>query len=116
MLFAPLAGALLAGKMLTIILFGLISFWALREFITLTPTRPADHRALFWVFFFCTPLQYVFLMLAGRTWFEEPLGITAYDVYSIFIPVYAFLLIPARIAFSALRSGFWSARRRSSGL
>ena len=100
MLFAPLAGALLAGKMLTIVFFGLISFWALREFITLTPTRPADHRALFWVFFFCTPLQYVFLMLAGRTWFEEPLGITAYDVYSIFIPVYAFLLIPARIAFS----------------
>jgi phosphatidate cytidylyltransferase len=88
LLFAPLAGALLVGKPLTFLLFGLISFWALREFITLTPTRPADHRALFWVFFICTPLQYVFLMLA------------AYDIYSIFIPVYAFLLIPARIAFS----------------
>ena len=100
LLFAPLAGALLAGKMLTFVLFLMISFWALREFITLTPTRPADHRALFWVFFICTPLQYVFLMLAGRNWFEQPLGITAYDIYSIFIPVYAFLLIPARIAFS----------------
>ena len=38
--------------------FRLISFWALREFITLTPTRLGDHRALFWVFFFFTPLQY----------------------------------------------------------
>ncbi len=100
LLFAPLAGALLAGPMLSILLFLMISFWALREFITLTPTRPADHRALFWVFFICTPLQYVFLMLAGREWFERPLNITAYDIYSIFIPVYAFLLIPARIAFS----------------
>ncbi len=100
LLFAPLAGALLAGPMLTFALFLMISFWALREFITLTPTRPADHRALFWVFFICTPLQYGFLMLAGCKWFEQPLGITAYDIYSIFIPVYAFLLIPARIAFS----------------
>jgi phosphatidate cytidylyltransferase len=100
LLFTPLAGALLAGEMLTFVFFLMLSFWALREFITLTPTRPADHRALFWVFFICTPLQYVFLMLAGRTWFEQPLGITAYDIYSIFIPVYAFLLIPARIAFS----------------
>jgi len=100
LLFAPLAGALLTGKLLTILLFGMISFWALREFITLTPTRPADHRALFWVFFICTPLQYLFLLLAGKTWFEGPLGIRAYDIYSIFIPVYAFLLIPARIALS----------------
>jgi len=100
LLFAPLAGALLRGPMLTIVLFLMISFWALREFITLTPTRPADHRALFWVFFICTPLQYVFLMLAVCNWFDHPLGITAYDIYSIFIPVYAFLLIPARIAFS----------------
>ena len=35
---------------LTVALFGLMSFWALREFITLTPTRLGDHRALFWVF------------------------------------------------------------------
>ena len=44
---------------LTVVLFGVMSFWALREFITLTPTRLGDHRALFWVFFFFTPLQYV---------------------------------------------------------
>ena len=71
---------------LTVALFGAMSFWALREFITLTPTRLGDHRALFWVFFFFTPLQYVLVAYNN------------YGLYSILIPVYAFLFIPARIA------------------
>ncbi len=75
---------------LTVILFGFLSFWALREFITLTPTRLGDHRALFWVFFFFTPLQYVLIWM----------GSDKYSLYSIMIPVYAFLFIPARIALS----------------
>ncbi len=86
MLFAVLIAALLVHPIATIVLFGMISFWALREFITLTPTRPGDHRTLFWVFFLCTPLQYVLV------------GMNQYGLYSILIPVYAFLLIPARIA------------------
>jgi phosphatidate cytidylyltransferase len=73
---------------LTVALFGFLSFWALREFITLTPTRLGDHRALFWVFFFFTPLQYVMV------WLDK------YALYSIMIPVYAFLFIPARVALS----------------
>ena len=73
---------------LTVALFGFMSFWALREFITLTPTRLGDHRALFWVFFFFTPLQYILV------WKD------VYALYSILIPVYAFLFIPARIALS----------------
>jgi phosphatidate cytidylyltransferase len=85
-LFSTMAAALLLGHVVTVVLFGLISFWALREFITLTPTRPGDHRALFWVFFLFTPLQFVLV------------GTGYYGLYSIVIPVYAFLLIPARIA------------------
>jgi len=73
---------------LTVALFGFLSFWALREFITLTPTRLGDHRALFWVFFFFTPMQYVMV------WLDN------YPLYSIMIPVYAFLFIPTRIALS----------------
>ncbi|HEY1785786.1 MAG TPA: phosphatidate cytidylyltransferase, partial [Pirellulales bacterium] len=72
----------------TVLLFGLISFWALREFITLTPTRLGDHRTLSWVFFVFTPLQYV---LVGRN---------QYDFYTVLIPVYAFLFIPSRVALS----------------
>jgi phosphatidate cytidylyltransferase len=71
---------------LTVVLFGIMSFEALREFITLTPTRRADHRALFWVLLFFTPLQYVLVAFGN------------YALYSILIPVYAFLFIPARIA------------------
>ena len=85
-LLAALAAALLLGRVVTVVLFGLISFWALREFITLTPTRPGDHRALFWIFFIFTPLQFVLV------------GMGYYGLYSIAIPVYAFLFIPARIA------------------
>lgn len=68
------------------LLFFLISFWALREFITLTPTRLGDHRALFWVFFIFTPLQYILV------------AVNNYTLYSVLIPVYAFLFIPARVA------------------
>jgi len=75
---------------LTVVLFGFLSFWALREFITLTPTRLGDHRALFWVFLFFTPLQYVLIGM----------GSDNYSLYSVMIPVYAFLFIPARIALS----------------
>jgi phosphatidate cytidylyltransferase len=71
-----------------VILFGLVSFWALREFITMTPTRRGDHRTLFWVFFIFTPLQYILIGL----------GSDYYGLYSIMIPVYASLFVPARAA------------------
>ncbi|NLX94932.1 MAG: phosphatidate cytidylyltransferase [Rhodopirellula sp.] len=87
-LMATLAAAFLFGHWATVGLFGMISFWALREFITLTPTRPGDHRALFWVFFLITPAHY---LAVGMDW---------YWLYSILIPVYAFLFVPARIAMS----------------
>jgi phosphatidate cytidylyltransferase len=86
-----LAAAFLLGPasfVATVVLFGLISFWALREFITLTPTRLGDHRTLFWVFIVFTPLQY---WLVG-------MGTRSYGLFSVLIPVYAFLFIPARVA------------------
>ncbi|MCE9544682.1 MAG: phosphatidate cytidylyltransferase [Planctomycetia bacterium] len=90
LLLALLAGALFFSPWVTVLLFFFLSFWALREFITLTPTRLGDHRALFWVFVLFTPLQYV---LVG-------LGQSYYPFYSILIPVYGILFIPARVAFS----------------
>ncbi len=50
------------------------------------PTRRGDHEALFWCFFIILPVQY---LLVGIQW---------YAVFVIFIPVYAFLFIPARVA------------------
>ena len=74
--------AFLAGKAGVIILFAICSFAALREFITLTTKSRADHWALASAFFIVLPLQY-FLIWQG--W---------YGLYSIFIPVYAFLFLP----------------------
>ncbi len=78
--------AMLTGGIGSLILFGLMSFFALREFITMTPTRPADHRTLFWLFFIVTPIQY---WLIGINW---------YGFFAIFIPVCAFLFVPFRSA------------------
>jgi phosphatidate cytidylyltransferase len=77
--------ALATGLIGSVVLFGLTSFLALREFITLTPTRPGDHRTLFWVFFVVVPLQYYLIAIQWR-------------LYFILIPVYAFLFIPIRSA------------------
>lgn len=74
--------ALAGGKTGVTLLFGFCSFAALREFITLTDTRRADHWALAAAFFVVLPLQYYLI------WIEW------YGLYSIFIPVYAFLLMP----------------------
>lgn len=86
MMVAVFVLALCVGPVGTAVMFGLSSFMALREFITLTPTKPGDHRTLFWVFFIITPLHYYFL--AAR-W---------YGMFVILIPVYAFLLVPMRSA------------------
>jgi phosphatidate cytidylyltransferase len=75
--------ALLTGEPGAIVLFFLISLLALREFMTLAPTRASDHRAMAWTFFVIAPLQYV---MVATHW---------YGFYSILIPVYAFLFIPA---------------------
>lgn len=79
----------------TVVLFFGVSFWALREFITLTPTRMGDHRALFWVFFVFTPLQYFFvtrLSVGVGKFFNW------YEIFFIAVPVFGFLFIPTRIA------------------
>lgn len=74
--------ALLFGRFGIILLFAFASFAALREFVTLTDTRRGDHWALAAAFFVILPLQYWLVFI---DW---------YGLYSIFIPVYAFLLMP----------------------
>ncbi|RLP28318.1 phosphatidate cytidylyltransferase [Mesorhizobium sp. YM1C-6-2] len=76
-------GAILAGHTATVVLFAILSFMALREFWTLTPSRRGDHYALFLSFFVVLPYHYYLL------------AIEWYGMFIIFIPVYAFLLLPA---------------------
>jgi phosphatidate cytidylyltransferase len=68
----------------TTILFAIISFLALREMLTLAPTRRADHHTMFWAFFVIIPIQYYLVYIR---W---------YGLFSIFIPVYAFIFLAIR--------------------
>jgi phosphatidate cytidylyltransferase len=86
---AAIGGAFLFGDTGIIALFALVSFFALREFITLTPTRRGDHLALLVSFFIVLPGQY--LLIAQRQ----------YGMFAIFIPVYAYLLLPVLQALSS---------------
>ncbi|MGO8484707.1 phosphatidate cytidylyltransferase, partial [Rhizobium leguminosarum] len=64
-MFAVFGGAILLGDTATVILFAFLSFMALCEFCTLTPSRRGDHLALFLSFFVVLPLHY---MLLGTEW------------------------------------------------
>src|SRR5262245_8103360 len=91
---AVFAVAICSGPIGSVILFGLLSFLALREFITLTPTHRGDHRTLFWVFFAVIPLHYY---LVATRW---------YGLFAILIPVYVFLFVPLRSALAGDTANF----------
>ncbi len=63
-------------------LFAFVSFFALREFMTLSPTRRGDHRSLVLAFFVVLPAQ--FALVATRH----------FDLFTVLIPVYVFLTLP----------------------
>jgi phosphatidate cytidylyltransferase len=72
----------LSGAIGATLLFGVFSFLALREFITLVRTRRGDHRSLIAAFFVVLPAQYLIV------------GSRSFDLFSVFVPVYVFLAIP----------------------
>ena len=72
----------LAGDAVATVLFALVSFFALREFLTLSPTRRSDHRSLVLAFFVVLPAQYLLV------------GTEHFDLFTVFVPVYVFLAIP----------------------
>ena len=81
-MIAVFAVAFMVGKELTIVLFALTSFYCLREFLSITPTRPEDHRSIAIAFYLFIPLQY---WLIADGW---------QSLFAILIPVGAFLLLP----------------------
>ncbi len=83
---AIFAAAVVLGRVGSLVLFGIISFLAMREYMTLVPTRRGDHRTLFWSFFLIMPLQYYLI------------GIQWYLLFAIMIPVLACIYIPPSIA------------------
>lgn len=74
------------GDAVATVLFALVAFVALREFITLSPTRRGDHRSLVLAFFVVLPLQFAIV------------GLRRFDLFTVFIPVYVFLALPVASA------------------
>jgi phosphatidate cytidylyltransferase len=90
---AVFAFAVLFNKTVSVIVFGFISFLAFKEYLSLIPTRRADHRVLFWAYL-AIPVQYYWVWMA---W---------YGTFIIFIPVYMLLLLPMRMVLIGENQGF----------
>ena len=81
LLVGVFGGALLLNRTALIALLAFVSFLALKEYLSVIPTRRADRRVLFWAYG-AIPVQYAFV------WFEN------YGMFIIFVPVYMFLFLP----------------------
>ncbi|HKS41628.1 MAG TPA: phosphatidate cytidylyltransferase [Blastocatellia bacterium] len=93
MMAAVFFAAILVSNHVSLVFFAFLSFWAMKEFITLLKTRPADHHALVFTFL-AIPIQYYWI------------GIGWYGMFIIFIPVYMLLALPVRMALSKETTGF----------
>lgn len=78
--------SVIVGPHGALFVFAILSFMAMREYMTLMPTRRGDHLTLFWSFFVIMPLQYC---LIGIQWYRS---------FAILIPVLAFIFVPSSIA------------------
>ena len=78
--------AFVIGPNALLVVFALASFFALREFVSLTPIKSSDHWALVVAFYLVIPAQYLLL------------GFGRANLFAVFIPVYVFLLLPVVMA------------------
>jgi phosphatidate cytidylyltransferase len=83
----------LFNRTVSVCVFGFVSFLAFKEYLSLIPTRRADHRVLFWAYI-AIPVQYFWVWMG---W---------YGLFIIFIPVYMFLLLPMRMILIGETQGF----------
>lgn len=85
--------AILSPRWLALTFFALVSFMALKEFLTLAQSRQTDRMPLLWMFV-AIPINY---WLIGINW---------YGMFVVFIPVYAFLFLPVRMVIAGDTQGF----------
>jgi phosphatidate cytidylyltransferase len=84
MMVAVFLAAILLHRTVSLVFFAFVSFLALKEYLSLIPTRRADRRVLFWAYL-TIPVQYYWV---SQAW---------YGMFIIFIPVYMFLYLPFRM-------------------
>jgi phosphatidate cytidylyltransferase len=91
-------GALLLGWQATAILFAFISFLALKEYLTLAPTRKEDRLIVL--------LAYLAVFLNYGLIFADSLFEDSYQIYLVFTPVYVFLIAAAAMAWIGRTDGY----------
>lgn len=84
---------LVLNRTASLILFAILSFLALREYLSLIPTRQADRHVLIWAYV-AIGLQYFWVAIG---W---------YGMFLIFIPIYMFLFLPMRMVLIGETQGF----------
>lgn len=93
---ALLVVALALGRTAMIVLLAFVSYLALKEYLTIIPTRKAD-RVVLLVAYLAVPVQYYWV------------GISWYGMFVIFVPVYMFLVLPAAMVLRGETQGFLKA-------
>jgi len=93
---AIFAAALVVGRTATVVLFAFVSYLALKEYLTIIPTRRADRVVLLFAYL-AVPIQY---------WW---VGIGWYGMFVIFVPVYMFMILPAALVVRGETGGFLKA-------
>lgn len=84
---------LIMGRDVALFFLGCISFLALKEYFSIIPTRRVDRRVLFWAYI---------TIICQYYW----ISINWYEMFIIFIPVYAFLFLPIRLELTGETKGF----------
>jgi phosphatidate cytidylyltransferase len=88
--------ALLLNRTVALVFFAFVSFLALKEYLSLIPTRQSDRRVLFWAYL-AILMQYFWIYI---NW---------YGMFLIFVPVYVFLFLPLRMVMLGETQGFLKA-------
>lgn len=85
--------AIFINRAISLVFFAFLSFMALKEYLTLIPTRKVDRSILFWVYL-AIPLQYLWVHMH---W---------YGMFIIFIPVYLLLFLPTCMVITGQPAGY----------
>jgi len=93
LIVAVFAAAVLFNRTVSVMVLGFVSFLAFKEYLSLVPTRRADHRVLFWAYL-AIPIQFYWVWMG---W---------YGMFIIFIPVFVFLVLPMRMILIGETQGF----------
>jgi phosphatidate cytidylyltransferase len=92
-MIALVIAALLAGATWTAVLFAVVSFLALREFLSLAPTRREDRLIVLFAYL-AIPVCYLLV------------GLDQYMIYLVAIPVWFFILTPFLMALAGQTKGY----------